>query len=550
MRISPISLSSSRNNNQTYFKSNKDKCNISDSEVRYYLGKTGSATQGAVLVQGKEANKIFQCLNKQDERNKIVNDKIGLNAIIMPANDDPEFVGLRILISKDRVDKKNPRAPKDSKITSTVLPEKDFLVQITDDKQYNWSDVTSNNGAYTISMVPDSVSTTVSFGTLYGSIRKDDTNISDFHMMKQYNDFFNTGMKDKLETTYLDKKADRIKDKYNHFTPTDGDGSRFKPVSMLQGGVTKPASAFPAMMNGANMTLIQTVFANLARTGTMDDEVKFIKVKPAQGSAYALLEGLKSGKVSTEKPIVFSWGDNFSDLDITRLILKHEKENSGFTMLTIPRNKKDVSALGVIKVEDNKGIPLEDRKIQAFVEKPKDQEFIDSIVLPEISDGKEEKALAVVGPYILSREALEWIKNKYTTDPKFFHDADKGYDFSSRIIVGLLDAMEDGEIKDKKTGEPLSMYFDIKPNTEKWSDVGKREDFVDAIQDVYQGKFANMPQEMQDSISRNVDANGNIYMSDNARIKTAAFARKYNLRLENCIVYFDEKENAKAKSKI
>ena len=495
MRISPISLNAMRNNNKAILKRENNSQKTSFGAQEPTLIPLGAPQQGTLVVKGKNLNNLFNIENNPN----LSTQKCGPNTILTPKMQGYE--NLRILLSEG----------------SKISTSEEILIS-----------------------KPKNPNKALAFGRLYGSIRLNNEGHPDKKMEAEYTKFFDLGMKEIAETSYLRSNAANIKDEYNHYIPTDGDGTRFKPVALLQGDVTKPASFIPAKLNNQPMSIVQAVLTNFARTGTMDDEVNFINVPGGKGSAYAFLEGLGNGQISTDKPIVFSWGDNFSDIDIARLILKHEDKNSGFTMLTIPRDKKDVSKLGVVKLKEDETVSgsYQDREIEQFVEKPQDEEFINSIVVPELSEGSNEKALAVVGPYIISREALEWIRDEYQKEPQKFYDQGKGYDFSSKIITGLLDAMKNGEIKDKKTGKPLTMNFDVLDKKETWSDVGAREDFVKAMQGIKNGEYENFPQEMKDSIEENVDKNGNIYMTENSKKIAEAFAKKNNIELKNCIVYY------------
>ena len=116
------------------------------------------------------------------------------------------------------------------------------------------------------------------------------------------------------------------------------------------------------------------------------------------------------------------------------------------------KRKARTKALSIIKTDDVQG-----RKIDVFVEKPQDDDFIESCVLPQFG---ENQCLSSVGPYILSPQALTWIKDNYIADPESFLNPDKGYDFSSMIIAPMLEAFNNGEILDEN-GNPMEMKFDM-----------------------------------------------------------------------------------------
>lgn len=365
-------------------------------------------------------------------------------------------------------------------------------------------------------------------GRLYGSIRDRDGQ-TDLKMQHEYLRFWECGMNTIVDNWYKDKEyAPKLKNDYNFYIPSDGDGTRYRDITALQGGVTKPASDIPATLGNDEMSLVQGVITNFARTGKLDKGCGFVYVEPARGSAYGFLEGLRRGQIPTDKPLVFSWGDNFSDVNISRLMKNHEDVNSGFTVTVLPVPKEKTKPLSIIKTND-----IEGRKIDVFVEKPKDDNFIDSCVLPEFG---ENKCLSAVGPYILSSQALNWIKEKYSANPESFLNPDKGFDFSSMIITPMLKAFNNGEILDDD-GNPMQMKFDLIDETETWSDLGSQKDFTKAMIDVKNGKYMYFPNLMKDSLKRNIDYKNNITFNERSSEMLHKLLREYRISATNLIAY-------------
>lgn len=441
---------------------------------------------GEKLVMKGKANDYFKLVEN------ISNAKVGSKFIIEPKSE--KYKGLRLLITPD------------SKISSD-----DMYIGV--EKKDDEKNIPSFKGR------------------LYGSIRKDDDGKIDTKMQDEYIRFWADGMINVTNDIYADKKfAPQLKDDYNFFIPSDGDGTRYRDITRLQGGVTKPASYIPATMNGSQMSLVQGVITNFAKTQKLDDMYDFVRVKPAQGSAYAFLEGLKNGQIKTDKPLVFSWGDNFSDINVSRLMYNHEKENSGFSVTVIPVEKERTKALSIIKTTSP-----EERKIDEFVEKPQDNEFIESCVMPEYGNNM---CLSAVGPYVLSKEALKWIKENYEKNPESFLNEQKGYDFSSMIIAPMLKAFNNGEILSEKDGKPLSMKYDTVLPDETWSDLGSQKDFSKAMKDISTGKYKELPLEMRITASLNTYPNGDISFNDKTRNMLTDMKNDLSLKTENVIAYF------------
>lgn len=394
---------------------------------------------------------------------------------------------------------------------------KDLTILFTPESQ-----LSSNDGS-----VKMAITEPVSFkGRVYGSIRKDASG-EDKNMMKAYSDFWTTGMHARIVSKYLSKESGDIKDDYNFFIPSDGDGTRYRDIAKLQGGVTKPASKIPAQLNGQDVKLAQVVLTNFTRTGKADAGFDFVKVQPALGSAYAFFEGLANGQIKTDKPLVFSWGDNFSDIDITKLIKEHEKNHSGFTMLTLPVDSDRIRSLGAAKVKGT-----DDLEVSKFYEKPNTDELVKEFIIP----GTENQCLGVVGPYVISKEALTWLKDRYVNHPEEFKDHEGKVDFSRTIIGKLTEIMPKGEIKDAD-GNPMKLYAYRKPETDTWSDLGKQSDFSKEMKRVKEGGFKNLPKEIRTSIAKNVDVQGNISFNKKTQTMLNRFSQEYGLNLANAIAY-------------
>lgn len=414
-------------------------------------------------------------------------------------------------ISDSKVGTKFLLHPKDAKY-------KDLTILFTPDSQLS----TVDNSTKLVITQP------VSFGgKVFGSIRKDAAG-EDKTMMRAYSDFWDKDMHKTIVADYVDKNATSgIKDDYNFFIPSDGDGTRYRDIAKLQGGVTKPASKIPAQLNGEDMKLVQVILTNFTKTDKLDEGYDFVKVKPALGSAYAFFEGLANGQIPTDRPLVFSWGDNFSDIDITKLIKEHEANHAGFTMLTLPVDSQRIRSLGAAKVKGT-----DDLEVTKFFEKPNTDELVNEFIIP----GTKDQCLGVVGPYVISKEALTWLKDNYINHPEEFKDHEGKVDFSRTIIGKLTQIMPEGKIKDEN-GNPLKLYAYRKPESDSWSDLGRQSDFTKEMLNVKNGGFRNLPGEVRESIYENIDDNNNISFNERTKTLLHDFAKEYNINMKNVIAY-------------
>lgn len=357
-------------------------------------------------------------------------------------------------------------------------------------------------------------------GSIYGSIGK--TNYP-ARMEKAYKEFFKKGM---FKSVLREFKPTRsgLKEDYNFFVPTDGDGTRFKDYTNLQGGIPKPGAKLPATFNGNPLKLIHATLINFAKTGLVEPGVKFINVDKARGSSYAFLEGLKTGKIPTNKPMVFCWGDNFSDINLKELIKYHEKNNSGVTVLGIPTSFEKIKALGAIHLDSAKGL-----EIQGFKEKPKEYEDIMKSLIPNT-----DEHLASVGPFVISKEVLTWLKAKYTKNPSAFLNEKGEYDFSGCILTPLVKILGEGKEIVSKEGKKLPMMAYVKPEGETWSDLGKTTDLIEQMRAVVNGKYSGLPKEIKDSIKKNIDMEKGVISTDEEAMKLFnEFCKKYNIDVKN-----------------
>ena len=108
-------------------------------------------------------------------------------------------------------------------------------------------------------------------------------------------------------------------------------------------------------------------------------------------------------------------GDQLYRMDFRPIIQQHVDCNADITIATIPVERKEVSALGIMQVDA-------DKRINRFVEKPKDPAVQDSLRLAKdsyaaynITDDRE-LFLASMGIYVFKREVLVKLLENTLTD--------------------------------------------------------------------------------------------------------------------------------------
>jgi glucose-1-phosphate adenylyltransferase len=100
-------------------------------------------------------------------------------------------------------------------------------------------------------------------------------------------------------------------------------------------------------------------------------------------------------------------------MDYRRLIAQHCQNQADVTVATLPVQRKDVPAFGIMRMAD-------DYRITAFVEKPKEKRIQDEFLLekkwyPKLNiEGDEELFLASMGIYVFTPQALfEMLDNNW-----------------------------------------------------------------------------------------------------------------------------------------
>lgn len=150
-------------------------------------------------------------------------------------------------------------------------------------------------------------------------------------------------------------------------------------------------------------------------------------------------------------------GDQLYRMDFRQIIAQHAKSGADLTIATIPVQRREASALGIMQID-------EQSRITRFVEKPKEPEVQDSLRLPRDwyarlgIQGEEEFFLASMGIYVFNRDVLLHLLDNTLTD------------FGKHIIPGAI-----------KTHKVFSYIFQG-----YWEDIGTIRNFFEANLDLVQ----------------------------------------------------------------
>jgi glucose-1-phosphate adenylyltransferase len=108
-------------------------------------------------------------------------------------------------------------------------------------------------------------------------------------------------------------------------------------------------------------------------------------------------------------------GDQLYRMDFRNIINQHVESDAEITIATIPVNRKEAQALGIMQMDESS-------RITRFVEKPKDPAVLDSLKIPTDwyprlgIEGNAELFLGSMGIYVFNREVIFRLLDNTLTD--------------------------------------------------------------------------------------------------------------------------------------
>jgi glucose-1-phosphate adenylyltransferase len=166
-----------------------------------------------------------------------------------------------------------------------------------------------------------------------------------------------------------------------------------------------------------------------------------------QGTADAIRkQTVEIESANTEFTLILA-GDHLYRMDYEHFVQHHVDSKADVTIAVQPVSRSDATAFGILKLD-------EDDRISQFVEKPKTDELLDSLVS---GDDPEKPYMASMGIYVFRTEMLFELL-----------DSNKGDDFGKHIIPK---AIEDRRV----VGFPFDGY---------WADIGTVRRFYEVNLDM------------------------------------------------------------------
>ena len=143
-----------------------------------------------------------------------------------------------------------------------------------------------------------------------------------------------------------------------------------------------------------------------------------------QGTADAVRQNLRHIDPTDDDLVLILSGDQLYQMDYRKIVQSHLASGAEVTVSATPIKRTLAHAFGLMKVN-------EERRIEAFVEKPTDNAVIDELILPQgltsSEDIHRDSVLASMGIYVFSGKTLREALDSEATD------------FGKEVIPALLE---------------------------------------------------------------------------------------------------------------
>jgi len=173
-----------------------------------------------------------------------------------------------------------------------------------------------------------------------------------------------------------------------------------------------------------------------------------------QGTADAVRQNLSHFNNAPHKYVLILSGDQLYRMNFREVIQQHIASGADVTVATIPVNRCDASAFGIMQIDA-------EERITRFVEKPTDPAILDSLAIEgsvrsKLNIHSDDVCLASMGIYVFNKDVLDKAL------------AGKHVDFGKHIIPNLIN-----------TGRLFSYVYQG-----YWEDIGTIKAFFDANLDL------------------------------------------------------------------
>lgn len=254
-----------------------------------------------------------------------------------------------------------------------------------------------------------------------------------------------------------------------------GLASRFVPVSGDLTGYSKPSVpligedsvivtlAKHLYRHGIRKILVNTFYKPeiLKQQLQSLSELTFVFIDEDQpsGTAGGLIKAIERGLVDDRQPILVMQGDAVTDANLSVLLEIFDRESALVAIGVKNVSDEEVSQMAVV-VTDQSGDDAESGYVLSFKEKP---------TLAEAGNNR----LASIGFYVLSPHIFE---NFVQLGQKFWQENGE-FDYAFHFFPALLESQQQ------------SIYAQMIPQPFYWSDIGRPDQYLATVRDIYEGKL-------------------------------------------------------------
>ena len=167
-----------------------------------------------------------------------------------------------------------------------------------------------NSNSFNFKFFSNNTKNKLSFkGDLYVSVRPETRNA--------INQALNSYKTSKIPNSI--KSNDSAKD-FNFIMPASGEGSRIKILTDCKAALNLPAKDYSLIANN-----IEKGYA----VGALDEKSNFHIMQDSTGSAGFISNSIDNGEIPTDKPVILTYCDTFSNIDMTNAIEKYKNNPAG-----------------------------------------------------------------------------------------------------------------------------------------------------------------------------------------------------------------------------
>lgn len=296
------------------------------------------------------------------------------------------------------------------------LKDANCSVLLSEDSYIKTPDFIIGTGKYI-----DKARSNVAFGHLYITeaykAQSVENAVQEYFTQEKYNDISDGKYKNDLKYDYslvglaagYGSRLSVISDKTNDAKPaTPFISHRYRLIdfSILNTGI-KSGIIKPNIENYNNASVFDTINKNLI-SNNQNSNLTFLQEKEEKpiGTGGSLFSALKNNVVKTDKPLVMTTGDLYTNIDLSYALKEFENKNAGLLVVYKTIGKEDINKLPIIKLDKYKGTSY----VKQFCHVPNNNDEENYIKKQYLQD-EPNKYATTTSIYIMHPKVLEVLKH-------------------------------------------------------------------------------------------------------------------------------------------